>query len=102
MAMTSASSSPSTRATTAATASAISKVSSLLLVESNVDVLVKGKGVEWIMRAMQAAQQAHADGDANAHTTSILTSGARALQRLCVDEQKHLCPHAAGRCEGAV
>ena len=72
----------------AATASAVSKVSSLLLVESNVDVLVKGRGVEWLMRAMQAAQAAHADGDANAHTASILTSGARALQRLCVDEQR--------------
>ena len=71
-----------------ATASAISKVSSLLLVQSNVDVLVKGRGIEWIMRAMQAAQQAHTDGDANAHTTAILTSGARALQRLCVDEKK--------------
>ena len=69
-----------------ATASALSKVSSLLLVESNADVLMKGKGVEWIMRAMRAAQQATTDGDATVHTSHILTSASRALQRLCVDE----------------
>ena len=70
----------------AATASAVSKLSSLLLVESNVDVVMKAKGVEWIMRAMRAAQQATADGDATVHTAHILTSASRALQRLCVDE----------------
>ena len=85
-----------------ATASAVSKVSSLLLVESNVDACVKAGGVGCVMRAINAASTAAADGDANVHTSAILTSGARALQRLCVDEQKIYALMQAGAVKALV
>jgi hypothetical protein len=67
----------------AAVAAALAKLSSLLLVDENVDYLIANSGIGWLVAALQTAV-----GDQSEIASKILVSGCRALMRMANDENK--------------
>jgi len=65
------------------TANALSKLSSLLLVDENVDYLISNQGISWLVSALQQALPEHSEV-----ASRILASGCRALMRVATDENK--------------
>lgn len=65
-------------------AAALAKIASLLLVEENIDLLLKQGGLKWLIRAMKAAMK-----EKPSETIyKILSLGSRALGRLATDEDR--------------
>lgn len=65
------------------TANALSKMSSLLLVDENVDYLIANQGIAWLISALNSALPEHSEV-----ASKILVSGCRALMRMAGDENK--------------
>lgn len=66
------------------TANALAKLSSLMLVEENIDKMIENEGIQWLLEVLRTA----AGAPISETSLKIIVSGSRALMRMCVDEKK--------------
>jgi hypothetical protein len=66
------------------TANALARLSSLMLVDENIDKMIDAQGIKWLIEALQVACAA----TPSETSYRILVSGCRAVERICADEKK--------------